>query len=297
MKRIVDCSKTDTFHIERTNVVELFFKDARRYPVLSAREQRDLLVIAKTKSGEEAEAARRKLVECNQLFVASIAKKMNTNGNFLDIVNEGNIGLMMAIDAYDLSTNNAFISYAVHWIRKKINDYNANYSTMVRLKNANMIYTYARKARNSFFLKNERYPTLEELKDEILKKNGVNVPDKYSLEQFTINTIANERERDEMDNRYGINGNFMAEYDNATSENNVESDNDVNDNKGLVNEMLSRLDDEKREIITRMYGIGSDIEETPNTIALRMGISVSTVKKMANEAIVEMKAHSRKMAI
>ena len=297
MKRIVDCNKTESFHIERTNAVELFFKDARQYPLLSAREQRELLVIAKTKTGEESENARKKLIECNQLFVASIAKKMNTNGNFLDIVNEGNIGLMMAIDAYDLNTNNAFISYAVHWIRKKINDYNAKYSTMVHLKNANMIYTYARKARNAFFMKNERYPTLDELKEEILRNNGVKVPDKYSLEQFTVNTIANEREHDELDNRYGVNGNFMSDYDKATAENNIENDNDYNDNKGVVNEMLSRLDDEKREIITRMYGIGSDIEETPNTIALRMGMSVNTVKKMANEAIVEMKAYSRRAAI
>lgn len=297
MKRIIDCTKSDTFHLDRTPSVEMFFRDARRYPLLSAKEQKELLIIAKTKQGKEAEEARKKLVECNQLFVASIAKKMNTNGNFLDIVNEGNIGLMMAIDAYDLSTNNAFISYAVHWIRKKINDYNANYTTMVRLKNANMIYTYARKARNSFFLRNERYPTLDELKDEIKRMSGVNVPDKYSLEQFTVNTISNERERDELDNRYGVNGNFMSDYDKMTSVNNVDDDSDKNDKSCMVTEMLSRLDDEKREIITRMYGIGSDIEENPTTIALQMGISVSTVKKLANEAIVEMRVRSKKMAI
>lgn len=297
IKRIVDCGKTDNFHIERTQAVELFFKDARRYPVLSADEERKLLIAAKTGTPEEAEKAKKRLVECNQLFVASVAKKFNTNGNFLDIVNEGNIGLLMAIDAFDLKTKHRFISYAVHWVKKRINDYNVKYSCMVNPKNANLIYTYARKARNAFFLKNERWPTLEELKEEILAINGVAVPDKNDLMQFTVNTIANERERDELDNRYGVNGNFMTKYDSETSSNNVEADSDIQDDCDVVNDMLSNLNEEKREIIKGLYGIDTDIEETPNTIALRMGISVNKVKRMAKEAIVEMRAKSRKMAI
>jgi DNA-directed RNA polymerase sigma subunit (sigma70/sigma32) len=114
---IVDCKKQDNFHINRTTAVELYFKEIRKYPVLSSDEQRELLI--KAKDGDMC--ARDKLVKCNQLFVASIAKKYQTDGNFLDIVNEGNIGLLMAIDKFDLSKGNGFLTYAVGWVRKKIN--------------------------------------------------------------------------------------------------------------------------------------------------------------------------------
>lgn len=296
-KRIVDCSKADGFYVERTQAVELFFEDARKFPPLTREEERELLIAAKTGKGEVAENARRRLVESNQLFVASVAKKLNTNDNFLDIVNEGNIGLLIAIDTFDLSTDNRFRSYAVHWIRKKINDYNVKYSMLVRPRNANLIYTYARKARNSFFLKNERYPTLDELKDEIKEQFNANVPDKHDLEQFVIGRIAGEGEIDETNHRCDFNSSILFSLSEISTENNVDANNSNNDNQNVVREMLSSLSDKKREIIQRMYGIGTDVEETPSSIAMCMGLSVSTVKKMANEAIAEMKARSLKMAI
>lgn len=294
-KRIVDCGKTDNFHIERTYAVELFFRDARKYSVLSQSEEHRFLVLAQRGTPEESKEAKKRLVESNQLFVASVAKKFNTNGNFLDIVNEGNIGLLMAIERFDLSSDNSFLSYAVHWIKKRINDYNVKYSLMVRPKNANLVYTYARKARNQFFLKNERYPSLEELKNEIKDMFDVVVSDKSDLEQFTVNTIMNERERDAMYKRNESDGSpigLMTDYESATSTNNVSEDSDHSDSVIIVQEMLARLSDEKRDIIKRLYGIDSDIEETPDSIALRMGMSVNKVKRIANEALVEMRCKS-----
>lgn len=293
-KRIVECGKTDNFHLERTPGIDQFFKDARKFPMLSQEEERRLLIIAKSGKGEESQMARDKLIESNQLYIASVAKKMNTNGNFLDLVNEGCIGLMLAIDEFDLSTNNRLMSYAVHWIRKKMTDYNIKYSKIVRPNNANLIYTYARKARNEFFLKNERYPSLEELKDAIKEAYHVNVSYTGDLEPFVVKMILTERERDDVLNH---SGGFMDEYDTKTATNNIDEDSDLNDNIEVVNGMLSVLDEKKRDIITRLYGIGTDVEESADTIALRMGISVNRVKKMANDAINEMRVKYKRVTI
>lgn len=293
-KRIVDCGKSDNFHVERTPVVDQFFKDARRYPVLSQEDERQLLIIAKGCDGVEAKKARDRLIESNLLFVASVARQKNTNGNFLDLVNEGIIGLMLAIDSFDLSTNNRFMSYAVHWIRKRMTDYNIKYAKIVRPNNANAIFTYARKARNEFFLEHERYPSLVELKEYINKKYNARVSYTGDLEPFVVNTILNERERD---NAVTQSNGFMDDYDSATATNNVAADSDANDDVDVVNGMLSLLDNRKREIIQRMYGIGTDIEESPDTIAMRMGISVNRVKRIANDAIKEMRLKSRKIGI
>lgn len=293
-RRIVDCGKTDNFHVDRTHGVDQFFRDARRFPVLSQEEEHKLLVIAKTGKGEEANAARNRLIECNQLFVASIAKKMNTNGNFLDLVEEGVIGLMLAIDSYDLSTGNRLISYAAHWIRKRMTDYNIRYAKMVKPNNANMVFTYARKARNEFILKHEREPSLEELKELINGKYNAKVSYTGDLEPFVVKMIVNERERDSALNP---NTGFMDEYDSITATNNVDADSDAVDNSETVSTMLSMLNERQREVIKRMYGIGTDIEETADTIALSMGISANRVKKIANDAINEMKLKSRGISI
>lgn len=293
-KRIVECSRTDNFHVERTPGVDQFFKDARKFPILSKEEERRLLVKAKTGNDEEAKDARDRLIECNQLFIASIAKKMNTNGNFLDLINEGNIALMIGIDEFDLSKEHRLMSYAVHWIRKRMTDYNIKYAKIVKPNNANLIYTYARKARNAFFLKYERYPSLEELKEVINETYHVKVSYVSDLEPFVVKMIMNDRERDSSED---INGGFMDEYDTRTATNNIDADSDTNDNLEVVRNMLSMLNDEQREIIERMYGIGTDVEESTDTIAMRMGITPNRVRRVANIAIKEMRKKSRNIAI
>lgn len=293
-KRIVDCNKTDNFHVERTPIIDQFFKDARKFPVLSKEEERRLLITAKTGKGEEAKAARDRLIECNQLFVASIAKKMNTNGNFLDLINEGNIALMISIDGFDLSKDHRLMSYAVHWIRKRMTEYNIKYAKIVKPNNANLIYTYARKARNAFVLKHERYPSLEELKEVINETYHVKVSYVSDLEPFVVKMIMGDRERD---TDTDINSGFMDEYDTKTATNNVDADSDSKDNTEVVHDMLSMLNAEQREIIERMYGIGTDVEESTDTIAMQMGISPNRVRRVANIAINEMRKKSRNIAI
>jgi DNA-directed RNA polymerase sigma subunit (sigma70/sigma32) len=89
----------------------------------------------------------------------------------------------------------------------------------------------------------------------------------------------------------------MDEYDTRTATNNIDADSDTNDNLEVVRNMLSMLNDEQREIIERMYGIGTDVEESTDTIAMRMGITPNRVRRVANIAIKEMRKKSRNIAI
>jgi DNA-directed RNA polymerase sigma subunit (sigma70/sigma32) len=89
----------------------------------------------------------------------------------------------------------------------------------------------------------------------------------------------------------------MDEYDTRTATNNIDADSDTNDNLEVVHNMLSMLNDEQREIIERMYGIGTDVEESTDTIAMRMDITPNRVRRVANIAIKEMRKKSRNIAI
>lgn len=290
---VVDCKSNDNFFINRSlTSVELYFKEIRRYPVLSAREQRELLVKAKGADEDEAMAARDKLVKCNQLFVASMARKYQTDGNFLDIVNEGNIGLLTAIDRFDLSKEQRFLSYAVHWIRKKMNDYNANVVKMITPKNATKLYTYVRKIKNDFFLKNERYPSLDELQEILKKEYKVSVKEKSDLLAFEVNSI-NENStvngKKDPGNRNTV---TMQSYYANSSSNNVDDDIDNKDMKYRVNNLLSLLDERSRKVVEMMYGIGSDYETSPETIADTLGLSVVLVKKIVKDSLQTMRKNN-----
>lgn len=283
---IVDCKTNDNFFINRSQTsVELYFKEIRKYPVLSADEQRELLIKAKTGDGKEAMDARDKLVKCNQLFVASMARKFQTDGNFLDIVNEGNIGLLTAIDRFDLSKEQRFLTYAVFWIRKKMNDYNANVVKMITPKNATKLYTYVRKARNDFFLRNERYPSTEELQEILKMEYNVSVKEKGDLEPFEMSSIYDHPANSDTKDPGNRSAMVMRSYYSKSSTNNVDDDIDREETETRVNRMLSMLDERARKIVEMMYGIGTDYETSPETIAETLGISVLTVKKIANESL------------
>ena len=95
----------------------LYFRDINRFRVLTDQEERDLVLRVK----HNEEGAIDKLITANLRFVVSVARRYRGRGlSYLELINEGNIGLLKAADRFDLSMNVKFISYAVWWIRQSI---------------------------------------------------------------------------------------------------------------------------------------------------------------------------------
>ena len=100
-----------------TQTVEEYLRDLGRIEMVSPDEECDLA--ARIKAGDDA--AFKRLVEANLRFVVSVAKQYNNRGlELMDLVNEGNIGLMKAVDKFEYRRGYKFISYAVWWIRQQI---------------------------------------------------------------------------------------------------------------------------------------------------------------------------------
>lgn len=98
-------------------VLGLYLKEINRIPLLTREEENDLAVRAK--NGEKA--ARDEIVRANLRFVVNVAKKYQNRGlDLTDLINEGNIGLLTAIEKFDVDRGYHFISYAVWWIRQSI---------------------------------------------------------------------------------------------------------------------------------------------------------------------------------
>lgn len=95
----------------------LYFRDISRYRVLSEQEQRKLVVQVK----ENDETAVNKLITANLRFVVSVARRYRGRGlSYLELINEGNLGLLKAAKRFNLENNVKFISYAVWWVRQSI---------------------------------------------------------------------------------------------------------------------------------------------------------------------------------
>jgi len=101
-----------------TNALETYLREVKKFKVLSREEERDL--IAKAKKGDDT--AKNKLICCNIRLVASIVLKHYRNREIpeLDLIQEGTLGVMKALEKYDLNTNYKFSTYAYHWIKQYI---------------------------------------------------------------------------------------------------------------------------------------------------------------------------------
>lgn len=138
-----------------------YFKDLRKIEQVSGAEQTELA--KKAKAGDKA--AMKKLIECNLRFVLTIAKEYQYgNIDIEDLINEGNIGLIKAIDRFDETKGYKFISYAVWWVRQSIMQYIYDNGNMVRLP-INKINAIGKvnKATEQLYQELDREPTAEEL--------------------------------------------------------------------------------------------------------------------------------------
>lgn len=103
--------------INNDTVLAMYLKDINKVPLLTRQEEEDLAVRAA--SGDIA--AKNKIVNANLRFVVNVAKKYQNHGlDLTDLISEGNIGLLTAIEKFDVTKGYHFISYAVWWIRQAI---------------------------------------------------------------------------------------------------------------------------------------------------------------------------------
>lgn len=277
---IIDCKSPITNYWNRTDTTMAYFDEIRKYDILTVDEERKLLELIKNGSKSESEKARERLINCNQRFVASIARRFSTSSNLLDLINEANVGLITAIDKFDLSYKGRFLTYAVFWMRKYMNDYIILKERIIQPINAHKIYAYANKARERFFIEHNRYPNESELQEYLLNKYGIEVANKDDLSQYSMLSIDSSISTNENDESEENVGDFAI----ATSVNNVLDDIERMDNRNIVNFLLKRLPERSQEIMRRYYGIDRK-EECINNISIDMKLSRERIRQIIGESL------------
>lgn len=271
---ITDCKTHSGRYIKYTGITKAYIEEVRNYDVISPQEQKRLLSLAHSSDNQGKQEAINRLVQSNQRFIISFAKKWSQEDNLLDVINEANLGLLEAIDKYDTNSDNNFLTYAVWWIRKYVKDYHNVYDNIVKRPNANKHNLYVPKARRWFENKYHREPTNEELIEILHKKYNYVIQDPTDLDELRPYTIDNS----DIDNELNLCETDRL-FNEKTAVDNVSSG--INDEytKSFVSFLLGKLSDTERDVIVKNYGIGC-FPKTVDSIADELNIPSYKVRSI-----------------
>lgn len=226
------------------NFLSMYLKEIDRIPLLSREEEYEL---AKRASKGDMHA-RNRLVEANLRFVVSVAKQYQNNGIPLsDLVNEGNIGLMTAVDKFDPDKGYHFISYAVWWVRQAIMKAISDKFRMIRLpmnKNADLLNV--QKAKNQIEQATGETASIEAISQAVsLDEQSVSDLLAFSNDVVSLDTPVAGSD----DTRFGD----FIESDEPLPEDMLEKEN----MKEEVRKALNKLSPKERSIIELRFGLNN----------------------------------------
>lgn len=262
-----------------------YLKEIGSIPLLTPGEEQEL---ARLKSEGDAEAGRR-LVETNLRLVVSIAKRYTGRGmSFLDLVQEGNLGLMKAVEKFDYSKGYRLSTYATWWVKQSITRSLADQSRTIRLP-VHMVEAVnkVRRAQRLLSVRLGREPSIGEVARE------VGVPEKRVTEliQASGDTVSLETP---VGDEEGSNlGDFVADDANASTEEMAES--------FLLREeidiMLRGLSPREREVIILRFGLENGHPMTLEEVGRRFQVTRERIRQIETAALRKLRNPSKSRKI
>ena len=263
--------------------MEAYLKDLNRIPLLTAEEEKDLA----QKAAAGSKSAKNKLVNANLRFVVAIAKTYQGRGfELMDLISEGNLGLIAAADHFDVSKGYKFISYAVWWIRQSIQKALSDKSRAIRLPMNKVSEIYQiEKARS--LVENDKAE--EEQIREIAKILGMKpayVRDLVNLNKDLISLDAPLSD----DKGSAVFGDTFKDEINPTPEQMAMETALKND----VDSTLKTLKPKAERVIRMRYGIGGYKAMSLKEIGDECGLTKERIRQIEKGAVQMLQAPSRK---
>lgn len=266
---------TNTFdNYAEVSSLNSYIREIENVPLLDRNEEYELAL--KAKQGDLK--ARNKIVEANSRFVVSVAKKYQNKGLPLeDLISEGNVGLLMAIDKFEPEKGYHFISYAVWWIRQSILKALSDKSRMIRLP-MNKCNDYAKVYKAKTILEQNGENT--DLKS-IALESGLSESDveeilSYNREIISIDSPINDQE----DSFFG---DFLESNDAGPDEVCIE-----NSLHKAIENALNSFNDKEKDIIIKRFGLMNNKALSLQEVGNLYGLTKERIRQIEKRVLTKM---------
>ena len=260
--------------------VRIYLQQIGKIPLLSAQEE---LEVAKKIYETQSEIARKVLINANLRLVVSIAKKYIGRGlSFLDLIQEGNMGLIKATEKFDYTKGYKFSTYATWWIQQSITRAIADKARIIRLP-IHLIESINKIKKATMDLTTElgRIPN----KQEIADKMGITVAKLTSIIKSTQSTISIDTPTGQKDDSNKI-IDYIVDESTITPDSLVSQESMLDD----IKNMLDQLSQKERDVLILRFGLNNDgNKKTLDEIGSIYGVSRERIRQIENLAISKLK--------
>jgi RNA polymerase primary sigma factor len=263
-----------------------YLKEVSDIPKLT--NEKEVELAEKAVNGDQKAA--NELIIGNLRFVISVAKQYATDKILLgDLINEGNIGLIRAIEKFDPTKGYKFISFSVWWIRKTIIEYMTNHGKIVRIplnkvNDLSKLNKLVNKAEQESSYKVDLNQLIEE-NEKDFKSTDVSVL--KLLGSFSVDSLDREVDTDEGNKTTALD--LLADYGDENTDDLITQ----NDIKIEVNSVLNMLKPRDKKVMEMLFGIGEYRVMTLLEVGDELGLSKEMIRQIKNKSLNIMKNNSR----